>query len=114
LSERSSLPPALSAKDLGGRRTQIYNVSQIRSINRHPVESDEDCTPASISDTEDWLNWKRDLYTQNNTVDNCMADFESDIQQGNGIENPECPKQWDVSATPTVPGLIRPIQKSKR
>jgi len=37
LSERSHLPPALSAKDLPGGRTQIFNIRQICGINRHPV-----------------------------------------------------------------------------
>jgi len=52
LSERSPLPPALSAKDLPGGRTQSLNVHQIRRIDHHPVESDEDSAPAIISDTE--------------------------------------------------------------
>jgi len=60
LSERSPLPPPLSAKDLPGERTQILNVRRIRRINRHPVESDEDSASESISDTEDWLNWNGD------------------------------------------------------
>jgi len=40
LSERSPLPPALSAKNLPGGRTQILNVRRNWRINRHPVESD--------------------------------------------------------------------------
>jgi len=47
LSERSPLPPPLSATDLPGGRTQALNVRRIRKINRHPVESDEDS--ASLS-----------------------------------------------------------------
>jgi len=57
LSERYPLPPPLSAKDLPGGRTQIFNVHQVWRINCHPVESDVDRAPESISDTEDWLNW---------------------------------------------------------
>jgi hypothetical protein len=53
LSERSPVPPALSAKDLPGGRTQILNVRRIRRINRHPVESDDDSPPESSSDTEE-------------------------------------------------------------
>jgi len=53
LSERSPLPPAVSAKDLPGGRTQIMNVRQIRRINLCPVESDEDSAPEGISDTDD-------------------------------------------------------------
>jgi len=45
LSERSPLPPALSAKNLPGGRSQILNFRQILRINRHPVESDEDSAP---------------------------------------------------------------------
>jgi len=52
LSERSPLPPALSAKDLSGGRTQTWNVWRIRSINRCPVESDEDSAPQTISDNK--------------------------------------------------------------
>jgi len=64
LSERSPLPPAVSAKDLHGGQTQILNVRQTRRINRHAVASDEDSTPESISDTENWLNWNGDLEFQ--------------------------------------------------
>jgi len=53
LSERSPLPPLLSAKDLPGGQTQILDDDRIRKINRHAVESNEDSTPESISDTED-------------------------------------------------------------
>jgi len=35
------------------------------------------------------------------------------MEKDNNIEDPECPEQRDVSATPNVPGLIRPTQKSK-
>jgi len=52
LTERSSLPPALSAKDLRGGRTQILHLCRIRRINCHPVESAENSTPDSISDTQ--------------------------------------------------------------
>jgi len=43
-----------------------------------------------------------------------VADVESDIEQGNSIEELDCPEQRAVSATPNVPGLIRPTQKSNR
>jgi len=80
LSERSPLPPPLSAKDLPGGWTQVLNVHQIQGINRHPVESDEDSAPESISDTDDWLNWNGDLDNPNDSEDDCAADAESDIQ----------------------------------
>ena len=114
LSERSPLPPPLSAKDLPGGRTQILNVRPIRRINHDPVESDEDSAPESISDTEDWLNWNGDLDNPNDSEDDCAPDVESDMEQDNTIEDPESPKQQDVSAAPNVPGLIRPTRKSKR
>jgi len=49
LSERSPLPPALSAKDLPAGRTQILDVHPIRRIHCHPVESEDDSAPESIS-----------------------------------------------------------------
>jgi len=36
-----------------------------------------------------------------------VADVVSDIQQDNGIKDPECPEQRDVSAAPNIPRLIR-------
>jgi len=114
LSERSPLPPALSAKDLPGGRTKILNVCRIRRINRHPVESDEDSAPESIPDTEDRLNWNGDLDNPDDSVEDCAADDDSNIEHKNCIEDPECPEQQDVSATPYVPGLVQPTQKSKR
>ena len=114
LSERSPLPPALSAKDLPGGRTQIFNVQQILRINRHPVESDEDSTPERIPDTDDWLNWNGDLDNPNKKEENCAADDKSNIDPNTGIEDPACSEQHDVSAAPTLPGLVRPTWKSKR
>ena len=56
LSESSPLRPPLSTKDLPGGRTQILIIRRIPRFNCHPVESDEDRAPESISDTVDWLN----------------------------------------------------------
>jgi len=114
LSERSPLPPALSAKDFPGGRTQILNVRRIRRINHHQVESDEDSAPASISDTEDRQHWNGQLDNPNDSEEDCAADDDSDIEHNNCIDHPECPEQHDVSAAPNVPGLVRPTQKSKR
>jgi len=114
LSETSPLPPPLAAKDLPGGWTQVWNVRRIRRINHHPVESNEDSAPESISDTHDWLNWNWDLDNWNDSKDNCAADIEPDIEQWNSIKVPECPEQRDVGSTPNVPGLIRPTWKSKR
>jgi len=74
LSERSPLPPALSAKDLPAGQTQILNVNRIRRINRHPVESNDNSAPESISDTDDWPNWNGDLDNPNDSEDDCAAD----------------------------------------
>ena len=114
LSERSPLPPASSAKDLPGGRTQILNVPWIRGIDHHPVETDEDSAPESISDTENWLNGNGYLDTPNDNEDDCAADVESGIECYNGIQDLDSPEQQDVSAAPNVPALIRPTQKSKR
>jgi hypothetical protein len=114
LSERSPLPPALSAKELPGGQTQILNVRRIRRINRHPVESDEDSAHESIWDNEDWLHRNGDLGNPNDSEENCTADDDSDIEHNNWIEDPECTEQQDVSAMPNVPRLVRPTRKSKR
>jgi len=114
LSERLPLPPALSAKDLPGGRTQILNVRRIRRMNCHPVESDDDSASERISDTKHWLNWNGDLDNPNDSEEDCAAADESDIEHNNGIEDLECPEQQDVSAAPNVPGLVRPTRKSKR
>ena len=114
LSGRSPLPLSLSAKNLPGGRTEILTVRQIRRINRHPVESDEDSPSESISDTEDWLNWNGDLDNPNDSEDNCAADVQPDIQQEESIKDPDCAEQQDVSAAPNVRGLFRPIRKSTR
>jgi len=114
LSERSPVPPALSAKDLPGGRTQILNVHRIQRTKLHVVKSDEDSAPDSISDTYDWLNWNGDLDNPNDSEDDCAADDESNIEPNNGIEDPERPAQQDVRAAPYVPALVRPTLKSKR
>jgi len=49
-----------------------------------------------------------------NSDEDYTADDESDIEQNNGIEDPECPEQQDVSAAPNGPGLVWPTCKSKR
>jgi hypothetical protein len=108
------LPPAWFAKDLHGGRTQLLNINQIWRINHHPVKCYEDSSPDSISDTEDWLNWNGTVDIPHDTGDDCVADHESHIEQGNGIEDPEWPLPRDVSGEPTVTGLIRPTRKSKR
>jgi len=101
-------------KDLPGGQTQIINVRRIRKINRHPVKSDEESPPESISDIKDWLNWNGDLDNPNDSKDDCAVDVESDMKQNNSINDPEFPEQRNVNITPNVPGLIRPTRKSKR
>jgi len=86
------LPLAFSAKDLPGGQTQISNVRRIRRINRHPVESDEDSAAGCISDTNDWPNWIRDCDNPIDSEEDCAADYESDIEQNNGIEDPLYPE----------------------
>jgi len=114
LSKRSRLPPAVSAKDLPGGRTQILNVGRIPRINRHPVERDKESAPESISDAEDWLHRNCDLDITNHSKEDCAADDDSDIEHKNCTEDQECPEQQDVCAAPNVPGLVQPTRKSKR
>jgi hypothetical protein len=111
LSERSPLPPALSAKDLPGGRTQILNVGHIRRINCHPVESIENSAPESISDTIDWLYWNGDLDNPNDSKQDCAVDDNTDIEHNNRIDDPERQEQHDESAARNVPGLVQPTWK---
>jgi hypothetical protein len=114
LSEQSPLPPALSAHDLPGERSQILKAHKIRSINRHSVEIDEDSTLESILDTNNWLNWNGHFDNPNESEDDYTVHDESDIEHTNGIENPECQEQQDVCAGPNVPRLVQTIRKSTR
>jgi hypothetical protein len=113
-SEKSPLPPAFSAKDLPGGRTQVLNVCRMKPINRHPAESDQDSSPECISDTEHWLNWNWDLDNPNNSENDWEADNESDMELDNGREVSETLEVRNVSAALNVPGLIRRIPKSKK
>jgi len=108
MSQRSPLPPALSPKGLPGGRTWILNDRRIRSINSHPVGSDEDSAPERISDTEHWLDWNGYLDNPNESRGDWAADFGSDVEPEDGIEDPECPVQRDGAAVRNVPGLIWP------
>jgi hypothetical protein len=83
LFERTALSPALTAKDLSGGRTPIFNV------NHNPVDTDEDNTPQTISDSNHWPHCNYDLNNPNDSEDNCTTDNESDIEQNNCIENLE-------------------------
>jgi len=51
------------------------------------AESDEDSAPDSVSDPEKWLNWNHDLDNPNVSEDDWEADYESDLEQDNGIED---------------------------
>jgi hypothetical protein len=103
LSEKSPVPPALSAKDRPAGQTQILNVRRNRRVNHHPAESDEDSSPESISDTEYWLNWNGDLDIPNESEDDWDPDNESDMELDNSSEASETLEQRNVSATPNVP-----------
>jgi len=114
LPKRSHLPQSLSAKDLTGGRTQTLNVGRIWRITHHPVESNEDSSPESISVTKDWLDWNGDMDYPNDTEDNYAAEVESDMEQGNSLEDAEYPLQRYVSTATNVPGLNWPTRKWKR
>jgi len=114
LPERSSLPPALAAKDLPRGRTQTLDVSRMRIINRHPVECEEHSVPESIEDTENRVKCDGPLHNLNDSKDNCTADVESYIVKDNTVEDLVYLEQQDVCITPNVPGLIWPTQKWER
>ena len=114
LSEKSPVPPALSAKDLPGEGTQVLNTHQIIQIDHYPAERDEDCPPESISDTHNCLNWNGDMDNPNDSEDDREVHNESHMELESGTEDSETPEQRNVIAASNVPGLIRPIQWSKK
>ena len=80
------MPPALSAKDLPEERTLVLNVRRFKRIDRPSAESDEDSSPVSISDTENWLHWNGDCDNPNDSEDDWEADNETDMKLDNGSE----------------------------
>jgi len=52
LSERSPMPPALSANDLPGGQNEVLTILWIKRINRQQAETDENSVPETIPDTE--------------------------------------------------------------
>jgi hypothetical protein len=108
------LPSALPAKDLPREQTEILTVRRMRRIDIHVVESDVDIVHECISDSDNCLTRNGDLDNQNDSDDDCAADVESDIENANGIEDPECSEQQDESAATNISRLICPVLKSKR
>jgi hypothetical protein len=108
------VPPALLAKDLPGGQTQVLNVRQIKWIDRHPAEHDEDRSPESITDTKNCLNWNGDFDNPNDSEDEWEADNESEMELDNGSKDSETPELRNVSAAPNVPWLIWSIRRSNK
>jgi len=65
-------------------------------------------------DTENWLDWYRDLDNSTDCKDNCEADNESDIDLDNAIDDTETPVEQNVSTASIVPGLLWPRWRSKQ
>jgi len=114
LSERSPVQPALSAKQIPVARTRVLNVLRIRRIDLHPATSDEDGTPNSISDTENWLDSNGDFDYPKHCEDDWEADNEHQIELENAVEYTETPELGNVDATLDVPELVRPTRRSKK
>jgi len=112
-SDRSPVLTAYTTKDLPGGQSQQINVCQTKRIECHPAESNEACAPESISDTKNWLNWNNHLDNPNNSKDDWEAHDQSDIEQDNGIDEPDILERQDVTATANVPRQIRQTTRSK-
>jgi hypothetical protein len=65
-------------------------------------------------ETEGWLNWNVDIDNRNNSEEDCAPHVESNIEQYNVFNNPECQEQRNVRAKPDVLALIRPRRKLYR
>jgi hypothetical protein len=114
LSERSPLPPAVSANDLPGGQPQVVNVCRIGRIDYHPFECDGDSAPECFSDMENCLNWNGSFDNSDGSENDCMVVNESDKEPGNGIKASGTPEHHIVSTLPNVPGLILPIRRSMK
>jgi hypothetical protein len=62
-------------------------------IDCHLADCDEDTAPDSISNTDNLLNWNGDCVNPTASKDNWEQDSESDVELGNGTDNPECQEQ---------------------
>jgi hypothetical protein len=113
-SERSPGPPALSVSDFPPGQTRILNVCQIKPMEHYPAISDEESSPESISDTRNWLNWNEAFDNSNNSEADWETGNEADLDLANGSEKSETPQQRNLSAAPTVRGLVWPIQLLKK
>ena len=89
LSERSLLPQALSAKALTGGRTQVIIVHQIRQIDHHPGQSDDDSTPKGICDTDVCFSSNGDLDNRTESQEDREAELDSNVELDNVFEDPE-------------------------
>jgi len=114
LSEQSTVPPALFARNLTGGQAEVLTVRWVKRIDRHPAKSDEDSSPENISGTANWLHWNGNLDNPNDSEDDWAADNESEMELDSGSEHSEIPEQQHLSATLNVSGLIWPIQWSKK
>jgi hypothetical protein len=72
----------------------------------HPVDSGEASPAERISDIKNLLNWNCGLDNANDREDNFTTDIESHIEQDNGMEDPECLGQLEVSATQILPDMF--------
>jgi len=86
----------------------------MKRIDLHLVESDEDYSPESISDTKNWLNWNGDLDNPNDSKDNWEADNESDMSPDSRREDSATPEHRNMSVAPNVLKLIGSTWQSKK
>jgi hypothetical protein len=90
------------------------NVRRFKRIDCHRTDSGENSSPASISDTKNWLNWNGDLDNPNASDDDREADNESDMQLENRSEDSETPEEQNVRTAPMVHELVQPTGWSKK
>jgi len=114
LSERSPLPPALSPKDLPGARTQVLNIHHIKRIDSYPADSYQDSVPESILDTDNNLGWNGDFNNLNVSMDDWVADVNSDMKNYIGIQVLDCSEHRNVNTTLNVTWVIWPTWRSMK
>jgi hypothetical protein len=91
-----------------GGQTQVFNIRRIQRINCYLSESDEDSTPETISDNQNWPVRNGAFNNLNDSKEDCVADAESYIELGNGLKTSKIPEHQVVSAA--VTGVFKPLE----
>lgn len=106
LLERLPLPRAWFPVDFARGWTQVSNVHRPKTIVHHRAESDWHCTPDSICDTNNWLDWTAYVDNPSLSQDDQVENNKSDVELDPGILDLKRPSQQNLCVPLNVPRLI--------